>query len=118
MKKLFIKQPAGLGDICFLQKLATQEQKKHGYEVWWPVAPVYSHLPQYITNFNYPSTEDNFPFKEAYFECPLNSQIETEDFKIICTDGAGGANGLMKAKYELADCLWHNWQDFFSFQRN
>ena len=118
MKKLLIKQPAGLGDICFLQKLATQEQKKHGYEVWWPVAPVYSHLSQYITNFNYPSTDDDFPFKEAYSQCPLNSQTETEDFKIICTDGAEGSNGLMKAKYELADYSWQNWQEFFSFKRN
>ena len=118
MKKLFIKQPAGLGDICFLQKLATLEQEKHGYEVWWPVVPVYSYLPQYITNFNYPSLEDDFPFKEAYTRCPLNSQTETDDFKIICTDGADGPNGLMKAKYELADYSWHNWQHFFSFKRN
>ena len=118
MKKLFIKQPAGLGDICFLQKLATLEQEKHGYEVWWPVVPVYSYLPQYITNFNYPSLEDDFPFKEAYTRCPLNSQTETYDFKIICTDGADGPNGLMKAKYELANCSWHNWQHFFSFKRN
>ena len=118
MKKLFIKQAAGLGDICFLQKLATQEQEKHGYEVWWPVVPVYSYLPQYITNFNYPSLEDDFPFKEAYTRCPLNSQTETDDFKIICTDGADGPNGLMKAKYELANCSWHNWQHFFSFKRN
>ena len=99
MKKLFIKQPAGLGDICFLQKLATQEQEKYGYEVWWPVVPVYSHLSQYITNFNYPSIEDDFPFKEAYTQSPLNSQTETEDFKIISTDGADGPNARALLTY-------------------
>ena len=77
MKKCLIRQPAGLGDIVFLQKIAKKLVKK-GYEVHWPVIQPYEYVQDYMPYYNWhvlpydhPDDDVNnhsidFPLKEYY----------------------------------------------------
>ena len=47
MKPCLIKQPAGIGDIFFCQKIA-RYMMHHGYDVIWPVLPSISWIKDYI----------------------------------------------------------------------
>ena len=38
MKPCLIKQPAGIGDIFFCQKIA-RYMAYHGYQIIWPLSP-------------------------------------------------------------------------------
>jgi len=38
MKPCLIKQPAGIGDIFFCQKIA-RYMAYHGYQIIWPISP-------------------------------------------------------------------------------
>ena len=65
MKPCLIKQPAGIGDIFFCQKIA-RYMMHHGYDVIWPVLPSISWIKDYIKDIDFPTVEDEFPMKEIY----------------------------------------------------
>ena len=47
MKICLIKQPAGIGDVFFCQKIA-RYMMHHGYQVVWPLMPSISWIKDYI----------------------------------------------------------------------
>ena len=57
MKPCLIKQPAGIGDIFFCQKIA-RYMIHHGYDVIWPVLPSISWIKDYIKDIDFPTVED------------------------------------------------------------
>jgi len=117
MKTLILKQPAGLGDILFLQKIA-KIHISEGYRVIWPVADTYKWIGKYIPNIEFPSIDAEFDFKNQY-DVPICSiKNVTDDLKIICTDGCGNGTEIMKSKYELVGVAWEDWQDYLIFDRN
>ena len=65
MKPCLIKQPGGIGDIFFCQKIA-RYMMHHGYDVIWPVLPSISWIKDYIKDIDFPTVEDEFPMKEVY----------------------------------------------------
>ncbi len=113
-----IKQPSGLGDILFCQKIAHHFYTK-GYKIIWPVLPIYKELQQYIPTFSFVNIEDDFPYKREYNTAPRAhiSNID-RDCIIVATDGCTGSGGVLKAKYNLVNLPWEDWSTHCKFQRN
>lgn len=130
-KICLIKQPGGLGDIFYLQKLANH-YRKNDYQIYWYVISKYFWIKDYIPeiffkdkkdndlftplndnqpffstfNSNNITIDNNFVFIPALFAVEiLNAKYSTKNYKI------------MKSKYELCNLDDKNWQDDFNFTR-
>ena len=68
-KICLIRQPAGIGDIFFTQKIAKDLISK-GYEVWWPVIQQFEFIKDYIKvdGLKFVTENENFPHKNIYQE--------------------------------------------------
>lgn len=113
-----IRQPAGLGDIFFCQKIGEYYQSI-GYRVIWPIAKVFSYIPQYMTNFEYPCEEDDFPFKNVYLDMSIKEILKYKDFIFIPLHGHNlRSESVMYSKYLLNSILFNDWFKFFNFTRH
>ena len=65
MKPCVIKQPAGIGDVFFLQKVAHTYREK-GCEIIWPLRDDIFWISDYIPNISWYRESDNFPGKECW----------------------------------------------------
>lgn len=122
MKILLIRQPAGAGDIFFLQK-AAQEFINDGYKIIWPLADVYWYLKDYIKNPNiqFYNELDNFPYKQIYhYTKPVQGKDGDTEVLFIPFQDADSVLKLppMKCKYPLVDKDSNGWQNYFNFERN
>ena len=92
-------QPAGIGDIFFLQK-AARHFISLGYEVIWPVIPDFLYIKDYIKGINFVNENEDFPHKEFY---KTSTAINTEEFVYIPFDISHHRFGVppMKGKYML-----------------
>ena len=66
MKPCLIKQPAGIGDVFFCQKIA-RIMMQHGYKIIWPLRPDIHWIQRYIKDIWFPMTTDEFPMKDIFF---------------------------------------------------
>ena len=118
MKPCLIKQPAGIGDIFFCQKIA-RYMMHHGYDVIWPVLPSISWIKDYIKDIDFPTVEDEFPMKEIYdqgagYAIEKNGAfISTATADMTHNDGK-----IMTSKYSMLGMDCEGWQDCFLFERN
>ena len=105
--KVYINQPAGLGDIFFCQKIA-ETFIYNGYEVYWPVKSSINWIGDYLINSKHVHYIDE------------NQFIQPEDCYVLTLDGAQNTVGypIMTAKYRLIDIDWTDWLEFFNFKRN
>lgn len=95
-----IRQPAGLGDVLFCQKIA-KTLISQGYTVHWPVLPQLQYIRDYI---RYPGLS---------YESPRCD-------KELCLDSADRIypGCVIRAKYALAGIEWQDWADYLVFKRN
>ena len=114
-------QPAGIGDIFFLQK-AARHFISLGYEVIWPVIPDFLYIKDYIKGINFVNENEDFPHKEFY---KTSTAINTEEFVYIPFDISHHRFGVppMKGKYMLMQFMGFNvdeinWKDSLEFERN
>jgi len=123
-KNCLIRQPAGLGDIIFCQKIA-DFLLAHGYQIWWPVIDQYffsinRHMPKRGINFCRQS--DEFPMKELFFSNIANPVQEGETANIYLplqhADLGYPGESVLKAKYKTMAIDYSNWQSHFKFVRN
>jgi hypothetical protein len=124
--QLVVRQPAGLGDIFFCQKIAAQMALRYDTTILWPVLPHFLYIKDYleptiVTEFV--STEDDFKFKRHYLAFDSFSrgftQWHTQECHIINLHGHTDDRGtVMKPKYQVMELDWHNWIDYFHFKRN
>ena len=112
-----MKQPAGLGDILFLQKIA-HEYNHQGYHVIWPVNNSYLWIGKHLRLYDFPSIDDDFPLKEEYHQTSLCSIRHVGEHVIVATDGCGNGVETMKSKYDLCDIDWQDWQNYLTFELN
>lgn len=124
MKICIIRQPAGLGDIFFTQKIAHDvlENKKADL-ILWPVIKEYAYLSNYLVEdkvffFN---EEECFPFKNTY----LSDAKEIIDIKsellyipLQSADQVVIDVPVMQAKYKFYGLDYSNWKDRFNFNRD
>ena len=82
MKKALINQPAGLGDILLIQPMV-DDLLNRGYEVFHPVADVYSYLHEYIQKDNYhlvKSDDERIP--DDYNDHVMNPHTLSDDTEV------------------------------------
>lgn len=124
MKPVLIKQPAGLGDILFCQKIAYAFMNK-GHRVIWPVCKAYHYIGEYIINGpEFINLDDEFQYKHEFLSCSKGRLQEYENCIVLATDGAEQAfpgevhRGVMKLKYLLTDLDYGDWSKYVTLKRN
>ena len=120
MKPCIIKQPAGIGDVFFCQKIA-HYMVHHGFDVIWPLRPDIAWIGDYIKGYgiSFPTLEDDFPGKDIYdtaagwviedkgaFICPATADLTHNDGK------------TMSSKLTMLGMEYEDWRDYFLFKRN
>ena len=116
MKQVLIKQPAGLGDIFFTQKIVKSFIDK-GHEVIWPVNENFMWLNDYMDNI-FVNENTEFPHKNYYGG---RQPIETEDLIFIPLQEADRHYPdvkIMASKYRMMGMDYSDWSDHFTFKRN
>lgn len=119
MKKIcLIRQPAGIGDIIFCQKIAYTYQDK-GYDILWPVSKYYIDVVnKYMGNFNYVSEDEDFPYKKLYLDEEIKEIYETDECLVIPLHGHEMLDrSVMVSKYVLVNIDYKDWKNFFNFRR-
>ena len=118
MKICLIKQPAGIGDIFFCQKIA-RYMMHHGYQVVWPLMPSISWVKDYIHDIYFPTTEEEFPGKDIYAN---GSGFVIEDegafISTATADLTHNDGKIMSSKYSMLGMDHDDWAKFFYFERN
>ena len=106
MKICLIKQPAGIGDIFFCQKIA-RYMMHHGYQVVWPLMPSISWVKDYIHDIYFPTTEEDFPGKDIYqngsgFVIEENN-IDMNGYDFLNIDAEGAEFDVLKGFEKYLD---------------
>lgn len=118
MKPCIIKQPAGIGDVFFCQKIARVMMSRE-YQVIWPLRPDIIWIREYIPNIYFPSVDDVFPGKEIFDTAAGFAIEETGAFISIATADLTHNDGkIMSSKYSMLGIDFSDWQDYFHFDRN
>lgn len=102
-----IKQPKGLGDICFIQKLVDRVIGD-GYDVELPVVMPYLFLGQYIQKPHLTFLADLGHGPER----PVDMQLPLADAGTYYPHMP-----VLAAKYQMLRMNYDNWQDHFTFTR-
>jgi hypothetical protein len=120
-KICLIRQPAGIGDIFFTQKIAKDYISK-GYLVVWPVIPQFEFIKDYIKvdNLMFVNENSDFPHKNIYQEgYSKPTVINVNDVYLPIQHFDRHYSGsVMHAKYKLLNMDFGDWLDYFSFERN
>lgn len=118
MKICLIKQPAGIGDVFFCQKIA-RVMMQNRYQVVWPLRNDITWIREYIPDIYFPSVEDLFPGKDI-FEQGAGFVIEDNGAFIstATADMTHNDGRIMSSKYSMLGIDYSDWKDYFKFQRN
>jgi len=118
MKLCLIKQPAGIGDIFFCQKIA-KTMMSQGYQIIWPLRPDIVWIRDYITDIYFPSVNDSFPGKDIFDNAAGYVIEENAAFISTATADITHSDGkIMSSKYSMIGLDYDDWQDYFHFDRN
>jgi hypothetical protein len=118
MKPCIIKQPAGIGDVFFCQKIARlmMEQK---YQIIWPLRSDISWIGKYIKDIYFPTIEDSFLGKDIYDD--VAGYVIEENGAFISTATADITHNdgkIMSSKYSMLGLDYDDWQEYFKFDRD
>lgn len=122
-KQVLFWQPAGIGDIFFLQK-AAKHFISEGYEVIWPVIKEFLYVKDYIKGINFVDRDGIFDHMDFYKSLtPVNNQEEGFVYLPFDVSHVNFGVAPMKGKYMLLqymgfDVNESNWKDYFIFERN
>lgn len=120
-KICLIRQPAGIGDIFFTQKIAKDYLIK-GYTVIWPVISQFEFIKDYIkiNGLTFVNENIDFPYKNIYNEGHSKPMlINWYDVYLPIQHFDRHYNGpVMHAKYKLLDMDFSDWVEHFTFERN
>ena len=127
MKKIcIIRQPAGLGDILHLFKVAVKllEQNKVS-EVIWPVYSGYNYIGDYIKHpgINFIDSSEDYPFKD-FLEANEPREIISNDeliyipFQIADQLVISNKPGPLYCKYEFVGLDYKDWYKYPTIERN
>ena len=121
LKKIYIRQPAGLGDILYLQKIA-HYLSNNGYSVIWPVISNFEYISKYIQipNISFISFSSLNEEEQNLFK--INKDYTTKNYSYIPLNTIchymNNCNRIMESKYEFFDIDHENWQNYVSITRN
>ena len=121
-KICLIRQPAGIGDIFFTQKIAKDYISK-GYTVIWPIIEQFEFIKDYIKidGLIFVNENFNFPHKNIYME-GYSKPVQIDDDSIYLPiqhfDRHFSDISVMQAKYKMVSMDSSDWLDYFEFERN
>ena len=125
-----IKQPAGIGDIFFCQKIAQSIREETEYKkIIWPVAPTYSYLNEYMIadGVEFIVETENFPYKDVYnsgnvymvqTDDLLFVPLQTADYVQKTSSRHNNPLGHGHMKYDFCNVEYLDWKEYFNFKRN
>jgi hypothetical protein len=121
-KICLIRQPAGIGDIFFTQKIVNHFISQ-GYEVLWPVIEQFEFIKDYIKidGLTFVNENTNFPHKNIYYEGYSKPTQISENLLYLPIqhfDRHHPNISVMHAKYEMLGMNYSDWLNYFSFERN
>ena len=121
-KICLIKQPAGIGDIFFTQKIANHFISQ-GYEVVWPVIEQFEFIKDYIKvdGLTFINENKDFPNKNLYFHGYNKPMEVSEDFLYLPIqhfDRNFPNDSVMHSKYKMMNMDYSDWLNYFTFERN
>ena len=121
MKPCIIKQPAGVGDVFFLQKTAHTYRQK-GHEIIWPLRDDIVWIADYIPDITWCKLSEwsQGPYGKLFDYAGF---AETEEFIYIDASTADRTfntdpTRIMSAKFGLAGLDHKDWAKYFKFNRN
>ena len=121
MKPCIIKQPAGVGDVFFLQKIAHTYRQK-GHEIIWPLRDDIVWIADYIPDITWCKLSEwlQGPYGKLF---NYGGFAETEHFIYIDASTADRTfntdpTRIMSAKFGLAGLDHKDWANYFKFTRN
>jgi len=118
---IYIRQNAGLGDILYLQKVASH-LLNFGHKIIWPVIEQYEYIKDYIQkpNLSFVSLTSLTDFEKNLYKS--NIVVKNDSFIYIPIDilchAMGNCSRVMESKYDFFEMNHKNWQDFVSPMRN
>jgi|TARA_B100001964_G_scaffold244167_1_gene324565 hypothetical protein len=116
MKQCIIKQPSGIGDIFFLQKIAHVYREK-GYEIIWPVRDDIFWISEYIDGVSWYKVSDDYPHKELYQYAGFVETDEVVFIDCLDADRTHSDGRIMSSKYSIAGLDYSDWDKYFKFNR-
>ena len=122
MKQCLIRQPAGVGDIFFCQKIAKKIVEKYNIDVVWPVIPEFEWLKGCLNanRISYVSLTSDYKGKELY-NSSCNTITDTDDLLYVPLQYADQHmfhHSAMVCKYNLVSLSHTDWAEFLNFNRN
>ena len=127
MKPCLIRQPAGLGDVLFTQKIAKLLLSQgRCNSVVWPLVSQYDYIEPYIgtPGIKYVNENADFEFKELY-NSHINTLHETEDVLYVPLQYADQTTTLPDPrahghiKYKFCNNLQHSdWKNYLTLNRD
>jgi hypothetical protein len=120
-KICLIRQPAGIGDIFFTQKIA-KSYISQGYTVIWPVISQFEFIKDYIKVDGLIFVNENADFLNRHIYMGGGSQPTTIDETVYLPiqnfDRHFPNDSVMHAKYKMMDMDSSDWVNYFEFERN
>jgi len=118
-KICLIRQPAGLGDILFCQKIADKIKNKYNIKVLWPVIDGYSFLKNELkTTIEFCSVNSNFSHKNLFSSKNIIDNNEVLYIPLQDADQYYPGLCMMDAKYKFLGLKIDNWQEYLFINRN
>lgn len=117
-KVCLINQPAGLGDVFFLQKFVDTKINE-GFDVIYPTIPSLIYVRDYIKKpgLTFYSMDEDFPFKGFMNSHEIIKKEEFEYYPFNIADRYVQGS-CMEAKYSFVGQDYNGWQRSFSWDRN
>jgi hypothetical protein len=119
MKPCVIKQPAGIGDVFFLQKIAHLYREKDCKIIWALRDDIYW-ISEYISDIEWYKLSEDFPGKNLF---NYSGFTENDEFVYIDTSTAdvvfnADPTRIMSSKFGLVGLDHTDWANYFKFNRN
>lgn len=118
-KICLIRQPAGLGDILFCQKIADKIKSKYNIKVLWPVIDNYISLNNELqTTTEFCSINSDFAYKNLFSNKTIIDNNDVLYIPLQDADQYYPGMCMMDAKYEFTGLKIDSWQDHVILNRN
>ena len=117
-KICLINQPAGLGDIFFLQKFVDLKIQE-GFKIIFPVVDNLIFIKDYISkpNLEFYTLSESFTYKQYMGGSQIIKEPEFEYYPIRFAD-QHLPGSCMEVKYSFVGYNFNEWQDHFTWKRN
>jgi len=118
-KICIIRQPAGLGDILFSQKIVSKIKEKYNLEILWPISDHYSSLKEdIVSSAKFCSINDDFPFKSLFHNRNIIDNNEVLYIPLQDADQYYPGLCMMDSKYKFVGLNYNDWQMYINLKRN